>query len=54
MSDNHGKDEKKSGGGIKMDIGITSMISGFFGVASGAGAVQMYKDGGWGGGHDHH
>jgi hypothetical protein len=39
--DGHGA--KKSGGSIKMDIGIGSMIAGFFGAASGAGAVEMYK-----------
>lgn len=33
--DDHGHDEKKSGGGT-INIGVTSMIAGFFGAASGA------------------
>ena len=31
-----------------MDFGITSMIGGFFGVVSGAGAAKSYIDGGGG------
>ncbi len=53
--DDHGDKDKKSGG-KSMDFGITSMIGGFFGVASGAGAVEAFKNGGGSGGgwHDHH
>lgn len=43
MSGGHGHDDHgHSGGGSKstMDLGITSMIGGFFGLASGAGAVK--------------
>jgi hypothetical protein len=50
--DDHGDSKGSSGGGI--DIGVMSMIGGFFWVASGSGAMKMYKEGGWGGGHDDH
>ena len=56
MSDSHGHDDKAGGAkssGSSMDFGITSMIGGFFGVVSGAGATKSYIDGG-GGGNDHH
>ena len=53
MSDNHGKSDDKKWGGSSMDFGITSMIGGFFGLASGSSAVKTYVEGG-GGWHDHH
>lgn len=57
MSGGHGHDDHGHGGGSSggksIDIWVMSMIGGFFWVASGAWAVKMYKDGGWGGGHDH-
>lgn len=54
--DDHGHGDKGKSGGASIDLGITSMISGFFGMASGAWALKTYIDGKWsGGGHsDHH
>lgn len=52
--DDHDDHGKKSGGS-SMNIGITSMIGSFFGVASGAGPIKdAIKGWGGGGGHDHH
>ena len=54
MSDSH--DDKAGAAkssGSSMDFGITSMIGGFFGVVSGAGATKSYIDGS-SGGNDHH
>jgi hypothetical protein len=52
--DDHGDHGAKKGGGKTMDFGISSMIGGFFWVASGAWAMKMYKDGGGWGWHDDH
>jgi hypothetical protein len=48
MSDSHAKDDAKAGkgSGKSMDFGITSMIGGFFGLASGASAIEEFKSGG--------
>jgi hypothetical protein len=52
--DDHGHGDHGSKGGSSINLGITSMIGGFFGAASGANAVKHYIDGGGGGHHDHH
>ncbi len=53
--DDHGDKGGKKSGGKSMDFGILSMIGGAFGAASGAGAIQTFKEGGSGGWwHDHH
>jgi hypothetical protein len=60
MSAEHGHDSHAShsgnhGGGARFDFGISKMIAWFFGAASGAGATEMYKNGGgWGHGGGHH
>ena len=48
--DDHGDKGGKKSGGKGMDFGITSMIGGFFGAASGARAIQTFKEGGGSGG----
>ena len=50
--DGHGDSGKKSGG-AGIDMGITSMIGSFFGLASGAGPMKEALKWG-GGGHGHH
>ena len=52
--DDHGHGDKKSGSGISIDIGISSMISWFFGASSGAWAMKKYVEWGGGGHDDHH
>ena len=52
--DDHGHDDHGhgGGGGGGFDFGITSMIGGFFGAASGCTAMQNWREGnGGGGGH---
>lgn len=52
--DDHGDHGAKKSSGKSMDFGITSMIGGFFGTASGAGVIEKFKEGGGGWGwHDH-
>ena len=45
MSDNHDKGDDKKGSGSSMDFGITSMIGGFFGIASGSSAAKTFIEG---------
>lgn len=38
--DDHGKGDHGGGSKSSIDVGITSMISGFFGIASGAAPIK--------------
>lgn len=54
--DDHGHGDKGKSGGVSIDVGITSMIGSFFGIASGAEPLKeaLKWGGGWHDSHGHH